>query len=252
MVAWLAEQLMARGRAVAILGHGYRGGVDQPTRVDCPDPRRFGDEAVELFTRLPNVPVWVGPDRGATLAAMPTDRCVLVDGGLLDPRLPRRHTLLVLDATASTAVLPAGPLRAPIGAVQADFTWLHRADEAAFAGPADVRSAVRLDAILTPDGRRLPPAWLQGRALRVLCGVARPGSFIRLLEAHGARIVEQRIRADHAWFGRRDRAALGPQWIVTAKDRARLPSDAPGLTALISLEILAGDPHPILSAACAP
>lgn len=250
VVEFLAERAQALGIDVAIVGHGYRGRIRHPQRVDAPDARRYGDEAAALFRRLSDVPLWVGPDRAATIAAMPAHALILIDGGLLDAHLPRRRAVLVVDATASTAVMPAGPLRAPLDRVNADVVWRHRCDEGP-PGPGAVRSAVRLIAIEAADGTRHPPEWLAGRAVRVLCGIARPRSFCRLLTRHGAHIVAQRIRPDHHWFSRRDQADLDATWIVTTKDRARLAPHAPVLTAITSLTIEAGDPDAILRATCA-
>lgn len=238
VVTALAERAIERGIDVAILGHGYRGQAHAPTRVTAPNARLYGDEAAALYRRLA-APIWVGADRARTLAAMPGSALVLADGGLLDAGLARQATVLVVDATASRRVLPAGPLRAPLHRVQADWTWLHRCDEpgAQPMEPVDVRSAVVATRVELADGRMVEPRWLAGRAVRVLTGVARPGSVMHLLDRLGARVVERRVRADHQWFSRRDLAALGPDWIVTAKDRARIPTRCPVNTLHIGLEV---------------
>ena len=238
VVTALAERALQRGIDVAILGHGYRGRAARPTRVDARDARQFGDEAVALRARLPTVPIWVGRRRAEVLAAMPPAALILSDGGLLDVGLPRQGTVLVVDATASRGVLPAGPLRAPLGRVDADWTWLHRCDEPGARGlPAAIRSSVVVDHIELPGGARVGAEWLSGRALRVLSGIARPASFTHLLARHGAQVVERRLRADHQWFGAADLARLGPEWIVTAKDRARLPPGCPVNTLHIALRL---------------
>lgn len=224
VVTALAERAVDRGIEVAILGHGYRGRARQPVPVTRPDAREFGDEAAALHRRLPTIPIWVGADRAATLKAMPSAALILSDGGLLDVHLPRQATVMVVDATASRLVLPAGPMRASLARVSADWTWLHRCDEPG-AQPlaADVRSSIVVKDITLADGQTVGADWLAGRTLRVLTGIARPASFTHLLARHGARVVEHRSRADHQWFSARDIAVLGPDWIVTAKDHARLP-----------------------------
>ena len=249
VVTALAERAIQRGIDVAILGHGYRGRVDRPTRVTRPDARLFGDEAAALHIRLPTVPIWVGPSRAAVLAGMPPAALILSDGGLLDEALPRQGTLLVVDATAPRLVMPAGPLRAPIDRVHADWIWLHRCDEPnATDLPAQIRSSIVLDHIELADGQRVDAGWLAGREVRVLSGIARPGSFVHLLERHGARVVGHRIRGDHHWFSASDVARLGPDWIVTAKDRVRLPAECPVNTLHIGLRLHDGALDPLIDA----
>ncbi|MGK0359670.1 MAG: tetraacyldisaccharide-1-P 4'-kinase, partial [Bradymonadia bacterium] len=97
-------------------------------------------------------------------------------------------------------------------------------------------------------GRIAGPDWLAGRALRVLTGIARPASFIHLLERHGARIVERRVRADHHWFNAREIADLGSAWVTTAKDRARLPVDCPINTLHIGLRLESGSLDALIDA----
>lgn len=251
VVTALAERAIERGIETAILGHGYRSNLRQAERVTTLDARRFGDEAVALHERLPTVPIWVGANRAQTLAAMPSAALILADGGLLDARLPRQATVMVVDATASQRVLPAGPLRAPLDRVSADWTWAHRCDEpGARTIKADLQSAVIVDHIALAGGQTMGPDWLAGRTLRVLTGIARPASFIHLLERHGARIVERRVRADHHWFNAREVADLGPDWVTTAKDRARLPADCPVNTLHIGLRLESGSLDVLIDAMC--
>lgn len=251
VVEFLARLAVQQGLRVGILGHGYRGRVRAPAQVDDLDARRFGDEAVALARALPAVPIWVGPHRGRVLDAMPGFDVVLADGGLLDVRLPRQQTILMIDATASTAVLPAGPLRAPLDRVPADWRWLHRVDEpGAQPHAADLRSRFVLSHVELPDGRPVPPTWLRGRAVRLLSGIARPASFAHAVRAAGAEVIEAVARADHQPFSRADRRRLGPDWLVTAKDHARLPPQTPVCVAHGAVEVVHGDPLRILRVVC--
>lgn len=251
VVAYLARLAKANGLHVGIVGHGYRARIKTPGRVDAHDALRFGDEAVALAQALPDVPVWVGPTRAAVLAALPAFDVILTDGGLLDTRLARQQTILVVDATASTQVLPAGPLRAPLDAVEPDWRWLHRVDEPeAQPHAADLHSRFQLTGITLPDGRQVSPEWLHGRAMRLMSGIARPGSFHHAIRAQGAQIRETVVYADHQPFSTADLRRLSPDWCVTAKDRARLPANVPVCTAHGEVVVTRGNPLLILKAIC--
>ena len=64
------------------------------------------------------------------------------------------------------------------------------------------------------DGRRAEAAWLHGRHLNLLTGIARPASFAHLLRRHGATIGVHRARADHQWFTAKDIAAAWVEQLV--------------------------------------
>lgn len=249
VVEWLARALAPRAR-VAIIGHGYGAAIDRPVRVEAPDAARFGDEAAALRRALPpEVIIALGPSRAAAHAFVaPEADVILVDDGFQDPRLPRTADLVVIDATAARGVLPAGPLREPLAALaRADRVWLHKVDEpGARPLPAPwsplVHSRVEATAVRLPDGRRVPPDWLAGRAVRPICAIGRPASFLHRLRHHGARLDAGCVRADHHRFAAAELARLPADlpWITTAKDRERLPPDWPAAVLETTLRIEAG------------
>src|SRR5262249_6573101 len=69
LVEWLARELTARGRRVAILSRGYGRRAGEPVSLVTDGTRLLltardaGDEPVLLARRLSGVPVVVGPDR---------------------------------------------------------------------------------------------------------------------------------------------------------------------------------------------
>ncbi len=197
--------------------------------VERPDANLYGDEASALRRALPSeVGVWVGARQGASAAFSEVD-LVLVDGGFQDPSWARTADLLVLDATASRWVMPAGPLREPLAAVtRADLVWLHRWDEPgaeSFGLPVAVRSKVRAVELELPDGRRVPPSFLNGRPVVPISGIARPGSFHHTLRTLGAVLGPPLALADHHWFSPGDLRDLPTGLpVTTTKDRERLPS----------------------------
>ncbi len=248
VVEWLARRLAA-DRRVVIVGHGYRAGVERPTIVDGPDAARFGDEAAALFAALGDVPrvrIVVGGGRGAChRAAASRADLIVVDDGFQDPDLPRTLDLVVVDATAGRRVMPAGPLREPLSALsRADAVWLSKIDEPGarpLPGPVDVTSRYVVRGVRLSDGRLVDAGWLAGRALRPLCAIGRPASFLHRLDACGVRILPGCVRADHHRFTTAELARLpdGP-WVTTAKDRARLPPGFPAAVLEVEVEVVSG------------
>lgn len=250
VVEYLARRWHRSDHPLAIVGHGYRGAVRSTAWVDAPDAARFGDEAAALRRALPAaIPIAVGPDRRASvrLAAQRAD-LILVDDGFQDHRLPRAADLVVIDATASQRVLPAGPLREPLDALNdADLIWFHKFDQPG-ARPLppqwapQVTSRVSPTAVQLAGGQRHPAAWLAGRSIRPICGIGRPEAFLNTLRQLGARVRPGLVRADHHRFTAAELAALPSDslWVTTAKDRERLPCDWPGVVLEVEVEVIAG------------
>ena len=246
--AWLAAELHRRGHRVALLSRGYgRRGRDPVVVVS--DGRGIratadeaGDEPLLLASHAPGVPVLVGPRRDVVgrraLAAFGSDVLVL-DDGFHHHRLARDLEIVVLDGHAGLGnrrVLPRGPLREPLRAVaRADAIAVidgrlpdddRRALEARAPGATwleAVRAPVALRALGGGDAR--PLASLRGAAVGLLCGIARPGSFRRTLEALGARVVAERVFPDHHRYRAADLRGLGDEarlWLTTEKDAVKL------------------------------
>lgn len=248
VVEWLARRLAVDARVV-VVGHGYRAGVARPTVVDACDAARFGDEAAALFEAVGDVPqigIVVGGDRCARhCEASRRADVIVVDDGFQDPDLPRTLDLVVVDATAARRVMPAGPLREPLSALsRADVVWLSKIDEPGarpLARPADVTSRYVVRGVRLPDGGVADAGWLAGRALRPLCAIGRPSSFLHRLDACGVRMLPGCVRADHHRFTAAELARLpaGP-WITTAKDRARLPPEFAAAVLEVEVEVVSG------------
>lgn len=238
VVEWLARRAHLGGQRVAVVGHGYGGRARTPTRVATPNARAYGDEAAALRRTLPrDIAVWVGPRRATVAAASRAADVVLVDGGFQDPTCPRTFDLVVVDATDSRHVLPAGPLREPVEALRrADLVWAHRVDEPR-ARPLDaaVRSRVVASVLEGPDGASASPETLRGRTVVPVCGIARPSSFLHTLAALGARMEPGLVRADHHRF-RPGELPPGPV-VTTTKDRERLPAGYPASILHTTLEV---------------
>jgi tetraacyldisaccharide 4'-kinase len=121
MVIWLAERLLAEGKRVAILSRGYHGSDGTSDEIELMKHRLQG-----------RVFFGVGKDRfaeGSRLEASDIDVFILDDGFQHLP-LARDVDILLIDTTRPLSqqfLLPAGPLREPISAVnRADLVLFTR------------------------------------------------------------------------------------------------------------------------------
>lgn len=206
IAAWAAGVLQSRGAHPAIVMRGY------------------GDDEPLVHARLnPGVPVVVNPDRvaGAHQAKRAGADCVILDDAFQHRRIGRTSDWVLVSAdrwTNDLRLLPAGPLREPIGGLaRADVLVVTRKhatrDTAERIGeelaarypnlslaichlaPAELRSA-------TCDART-PLSWLKGRRLLATAAVGDPEAFVAQLRAEGAE-VRARTFADHHAFSARD------------------------------------------------
>jgi len=248
VAAWLAAGLAQRGRRVAIAsrGHGGRRGADP---VVVSDGRRVvaggaaaGDEAQLLAAHAPGVPVLVARERtraGLRALSLFGAEILVLDDGFQHHRLRRNLDVVLFDAGLGFGngwVVPRGPLREPASAVR----WAHAVgvldgelppeEEAVLArfAPGAFRFRARRRATaLRPlgGGPAQAPAWLRGRSVGMLAGIARPASLRRTLEAEGARVVAERGFADHHRYRPGDVAGLAAEtalWITTEKDAPKI------------------------------
>lgn len=236
VIAVLAA-LSARGARPYALLRGHGGREHGPLQVDpaLHDAHAVGDEALLLARHAPTI---VARDRvaGARLALAQGASHVVMDDGFQNPALVKDASLLVLDgrgAIGNGQVLPAGPLRAPMGpqVARADAVLIVGEGEAGRAA-ADAAGAEQI------WSGRLAPAPAAARALRgqrllAFAGIGRPEKFFATLSALGADVVETHAFPDHHPYTPAHIAALirraqsaGLTAITTEKDMVRLSDSA--------------------------
>ena len=244
-IAW-ALALARTGARVAVVAHGYRARTSIVRRVEPSAPvAQVGDDSLVLARALApfGVPVWVGPDRSATLDQAAASADVVLIDGLLQS-CPRRldHAVLVLDASApwgSGHCLPRGDLRAPPEALRAasDELVVVTDPERDGAGLCPELSAVRR-ATLRMEGfseragmRSLEQA--RNARLGLLLLVARPQRIRSSLACRGIRLACEWLGADHHPPTTRELLQLErlarrhrlDAWLVTPKCRTHLSSE---------------------------
>ncbi len=242
----LAERLRARGRAPHVLTRGYGGRERGPLEVDPArdDARRVGDEAL-LLARV--APAWVARDRaaGARAAAAAGADVVVLDDGHQHHRLAKTVSLVVIDGGygfGNGRLLPAGPLREPVGA------GLARADAVVLVGEDRARVRHLLPAETPVIGARLAPCRgrdaVAGKHVVAFAGIGRPEKFFATLESLSCTLVGAHAFADHHPFRAHEvlvladkAAALDAVLVTTAKDAVRLPESVRGLPAVLEVAI---------------
>lgn len=252
LVIWLVERLLERGRRPVVVSRGYASAARRTTAVATPLPSQLpagvsavdsrepagplaGDEAV-LVARRTGIPVVTGADRIAacrTALAMYDADIIVLDDGFQHRRLHRDLDIVIVDeADRAALVLPAGPLREGMRALErADFV----VDTGRGAAPGSITMEGAPEALVARVSREAELeslSRLKGAAVLAIAGIARPRRFIGMLESHGAQVIEAHVFADHhnytlADWETLDRAAERADLIVTTeKDLVKLEAFA--------------------------
>lgn len=238
VAAWFATELAARGASPAIVLRGY--GEDEP-----------------LVHRVlnPNVPVIVAADRveGAARAYQAGADIVVLDDAFQHRRARRIADIVLVSAdrwTGEARMLPAGPFREPLSALERASLVMVTRKAAAVEAAETVWDAVRVAAPEVPgamvrlaprvlrevDGeQRRPLDELAGREVRVLTAIADPQAFVRQLEALGAHVSATTF-GDHHHFNDGEIEAFtralpsGAVPVCTLKDAVKLSGRWPRAT----------------------
>jgi len=226
-VIWLAAELQQAGYRPVVICRGD-GGSSREVQLlnDKTRPADAGDEAVLLYQRC-NCPVIAGRDRvrAARMAAEYGD-IVILDDGFQYRQLQRACDIVLIPAegVGNGALIPAGPLREPLKALErADL--IVRTGDMADIEPLSAGRQWRWNAVAdrmaqaTMESAKLP------ETVAVLTAIARPERLIRSLKQMRIGIAEVFIFPDHHPFSRDDidRALeTGMPVVATAKDAVKL------------------------------
>lgn len=249
VVAWLAQELRDRGRKLAVLSRGVRGGRGDRVNVVSDGervllgPAEVGDEPVWIARRVPGVPVLAGRNRvalGLRALSLFGTELLLLDDGFQHHRLVRDVDFVCVDGRLGLGnghVLPRGPLREPAaGLSRADALLVTRAppEDTPLPGAARLPAAparFRLEFGLQgvrdhATGELASPDALRGVRCGLVSAIARPDRLRRDVEQLGVEVTDERRYPDHHLYARADIARLDPAltWITTAKDAVKIPS----------------------------
>lgn len=235
-VAWLVEQLAARGHVSAVLTRGYRRKARVVTVLlragAAADPQVAGDEPAMLARRFaasaPQTVVAVGANRHASgkLAQNSADvEFLVLDDGFQHLRLERSLNIVLVDAWkpfSNGHTLPLGRLReSPTSLRDADIVLITRAgpefDYAKLHGVLHranprlriMHSRMRFSGLVDiQSGESVEPSILDGERVAAFCGVGNPQSFFLQLREAGCQTVLERAFPDHHRYSRHDLAGL--------------------------------------------
>ncbi|HUO53798.1 MAG TPA: tetraacyldisaccharide 4'-kinase [Rhodoblastus sp.] len=234
----VATWLKRAGETPYFLSRGYGGALSADGGAHLVDQRRHcaaqaGDEPL-LLARVAQTVVARDRPTGAMLALAGGASLIVMDDGLQNPSLRRDFVLAVIDGAVGFGngrLLPAGPLRAPIG------LQLDQSSAALVIGEGEAgRAAAGLfEASGKPvfHGRLAPDAHaalrMLGARVVAFAGIGRPQKFFDSLEACGARLVARHAFPDHYPYRPMEIAALQRQaealnalLVTTEKDMVKL------------------------------
>lgn len=258
----LANEAKRRGFHPCVLTRGYRGKAKGPCFVSMGegpllDEYRAGDEALLLAEKLKGIPVVKGKNRyeagmfalRSLLPALRPDLFIL-DDGFQHWSLHRDKDILLIDSLSpfgNRRLLPLGPLREPLGALdRADIIVITKTDKAGrridkgnglieeikkYNARAPIfLTAHRPSAFITMKGDVFSIEWSRNKNFFAFCGIGNPRSFSDTLSAAGVKITGLRHFRDHYRYSAGDIKAItgeaktkGAEWIVTTeKDIMRL------------------------------
>ena len=234
VVIALVERL---GEGVHVVSRGYGGSELGPLRVDERQhgAGEVGDEPLLISAFAPT---WVARDRAAGVRAAEEAgaRVIVLDDGFQNPSVAKTVSIVVVDAAlgfGNGRVMPAGPLREPVGA------GLQRADLLLSIGDRDHQAdfmrtwGAQISCPHATAHLQVLPTGMDWTGLTVLgfAGIGRPEKFFETLKSLGVDLVRVEALDDHQALSvplmRRllaDAEANGAQLVTTEKDAVRLPS----------------------------
>lgn len=243
LVIRLCALLQSAGLRPGVVSRGYgREGGDLRLVGSSSDPRAVGDEPL-LIARRTGVPVIVANDR-CEAARKLLDKGVDVivsDDGLQTYRLPRALEICVVDGArgfGNGMMLPAGPLREPLGRLQSvDHVVVNGSGAALPEGLETVPMALApgwLRALGDRQSWRL--SQFAGCRVNAVAGIGNPGRFFEMLRQ--ARIsVNEYPFPDHHDYHREDFDAMKAELPVVMTEKDAVKAEKLGLRNAWSLEV---------------
>lgn len=230
LVCWLADALSASGRRPGIVSRGYLGNSEVREVTAAADPREAGDEPV-LLARRSGVPVFVGVDRvaavAALLAAYPDVDVIVCDDGLQHYRLRRDVELAVVDTRGfgNGYRLPVGPLREGLRRLRSVDALVVNGDSDLPTGlaPATFRMSLygeRFVALNEADTYCAASA-LSGRKLYAIAGIGDPARFFAQLHRLGLTPVTRAFPDHHPYTAADLEFARDGVLLMTEKDAVK-------------------------------
>ncbi|MBU6468007.1 MAG: tetraacyldisaccharide 4'-kinase [Betaproteobacteria bacterium] len=232
---WLREQ----GFHPGVISRGYQGQVKEAYLIQEGDGASLvGDEPLLIFNEA-KIPVAVGRDRYRAgtllLQAHPHINIILSDDGLQHYRLQRDLEIVLIDGErqlGNHCLLPAGPLREPIGR-------LNSVDAIIFNG-GDNHQAIGHQPQYMME--LIPDKWINvsnptlieesgffnGQTCHVTCAIGNPQRFIKTINSLNIVVKQTRIFDDHHPYQKVDfQGWENEKILMTEKDGIKCKTFAP-------------------------
>lgn len=237
---WLARELRARGFSPGIVSRGYGGSKSgSPMRVDMhSDPSLVGDEPV-LLAKRSECPVIVDADRVKAAEMLVDDGVdlIIADDGLQHYRLGRDFEVCIIDGARGLGnrhLLPAGPLREPVGRLyDVDQVLVNGRMQQVADNLSEVeQNALRFDLKATEAARLngsliRPLRSFKGTTVHAIAAIGNPSRFFELLRSFDIQVIEH-PHADHAQLVQDDTTFNDDfDVLMTEKDAVKFGAGAP-------------------------
>lgn len=227
LVCYLAKKLRELDLRVVLLSRGYGAGQ-----------QGVNDEALELESRLPDVPHLQDPDR-CKIAEIAIEELasevLILDDGFQHRKLYRDVDLLVVDATNPFGygyLLPRGLLRESLQSItRADFVILNRCNAVGKKEVTRIKEKIRevqpeipiAEAETVPSGlidyrgNQSPTECVEKKKVLAFCGIGNPLGFTKTLADLNVDLIELKEFPDHHRYSREDIQELST-WVEAARD----------------------------------
>lgn len=213
----LGEEL-SKHLHTAVLLRGYRGEaeeLDAPVAVSTGDgpkvhPRVAGDEAYLIARRVPRLSVFVGKNRVASseMAAKSGAKVIVLDDGFQHHSLTRDFDVVMIDAEdpfGKGHFLPRGYLRErPKALKRADLIIVnHITDDTIWyqtvrkLAPLTYAPLVGVRPKVVGFEGEVVFSTLEGTAIALFSGIAKPSRFRSLVEGLGGKVVLEKVALNH-------------------------------------------------------
>ncbi|MCB0847668.1 MAG: tetraacyldisaccharide 4'-kinase [Bacteroidetes bacterium] len=208
-------------KKVSYLSRGYGRKSHGLLRVEGNEnSQMYGDEALMVFNRFPQIPVIVSESRKEGLEVLENETdIVILDDAFQHRKVDRDLDILVIDANrlpVGDRILPAGNLREPLSGIRrADLLIINKVSD-----PAEIpHIRQRLEifqkpmAFCTPqltqwrffaEHKNRSIAELKEKSVCVFSGIGNPQAFEETLKASGIHILHHQIFRDHHPYQKAD------------------------------------------------
>ena len=213
MVIWICNFLQQQQTSVAIVSRGYGSKNGLPN-----------DEALELESRLPNVPHVQNPDRVAAARQSVSEHsaeAIVLDDGFQHRKLARDLDIVLVDASNPFGygfLIPRGLLREPVSSLsRADAVVVTRCDSVNEQQLASTRKRIESEtsapiafaktqatSLIQTDGTELPIENVASGTWFVFSAIGNPESFESSLSELGFEVAGAMRFRDHHHFSADD------------------------------------------------